>query len=176
MLSNLLDGECGAIRLSEDIESNGEAMLRHACAHGLEGMIAKNKDALYRSGRTGDWLKIRCVNSESFAVIGYEESQKVRGSLASLLLAGRRGGKLVYVGNVGTGFSAKMARDLRVQLDGMRTENPAVPIKGKNLVFAEPTLVAEVNFSTWTHDGHLRHPSFKGLRDAADNAEILDLD
>ena len=69
LLGNLLDGETGAIRLSEDIESDGEAMLRQACAHGLEGIIAKNKHAPYRSGRTGDWLKIKCINSESFAVM-----------------------------------------------------------------------------------------------------------
>ncbi|NTS29758.1 ATP-dependent DNA ligase [Phyllobacterium sp. BT25] len=176
LLGNLLDGETGAIRLSEEVHDDGEALLRHACAHGLEGIIAKNKNAPYRSGRTGDWLKIKCVNSESFAVIGYEPSQKVRGSIASLLLAARNGDKLVYAGNVGTGFSAKLARDLRFQLDSMRIDKPAVPIKGKNLVFVEPTLVAEVNFSAWTHDGRLRHASFKGLRDAADHAEILQLD
>ena len=175
LLDNLLNGETGAIRLSEEIDSDGEAMLRHACAHGLEGIIAKNKHGPYRSGRTGDWLKIKCVNSESFAVIGYEPSDKVRGSIASLLLAVRRGDQLVYAGNVGTGFSAKLARDLRIQLDGMRIEKPAVPLKGKNLVFVEPTLVAEVNFSAWTHDGHLRHPSFKGIRQVEDHADVLDL-
>ncbi|NTS31353.1 ATP-dependent DNA ligase [Phyllobacterium sp. BT25] len=175
MLGKLLEGETGAIRLSEEIDSDGEAMLRHACQHGLEGIIAKHKDAPYRSGRTGDWLKIKCVASETFAVIGYEPSIKVRGSIASLLLAARRGDELVYAGNVGTGFSAKLARDLRVQLDGMRVDKPAVPIKGKNLVFVEPTLVAEVNFSAWTHDGHLRHPSFKGIRQVEDHADVLDL-
>jgi bifunctional non-homologous end joining protein LigD len=84
------------------------------------------------------------LQSESFAVIGYEPSQKVRGSIASLLLAARRNGKLNYVGNVGTGFTARMARDLRVQLDSMRTDKPAVVLKGKDLVFVQPTLAAEV--------------------------------
>lgn len=58
----------------------------------------------------------------------------------------RDGDKLVYAGNVGTGFSARLARDLRIQLDRMRIDKPVVPIKGRNLVFVEPTLVAEVNF------------------------------
>ena len=175
ILAHLVDDEPGAIRLSAEIHDDGEALLRQACQHGLEGIIAKHKYSVYRSGRTGDWLKIKCVNSESFAVVGYEPSLKVRGSIASLLLAARKGDQLVYAGNVGTGFSAKLARDLRIQLDGIRIDKPAVPIKGKNVVFVEPTLVAEVNFSAWTHDGHLRHASFKGIRQVEDHAEVLDV-
>ncbi len=175
MLKTLFEDTTGAIKLSEDFETDGEILLRNACMHGLEGIIAKDKNSTYRSGRTGDWLKIKCSNSESFAVIGYEPSLKVRGSIASLLLAARKGDGLVYVGNVGTGFSAKLARDLRVQLDSMRIDKAAAPVKGKGLIFVEPTLVAEVTFSTWTHDGKLRHPSFKGLREAGDSAEVYEV-
>ncbi|WP_245448669.1 hypothetical protein [Phyllobacterium sophorae] len=82
----------------------------------------------------------------------------MQGSIASLLLAAKKVNKLVYVGNVGTGFSAKLARDLRRLLDTMRVDKPSMPIKGKGLVFVRPTLIAEVNFSAWTHDGNLRHP------------------
>ncbi|CAN7328649.1 non-homologous end-joining DNA ligase [Phyllobacterium sp. LjRoot231] len=177
LLGTLLEGETGAIRLSEEIETDdGEALLRSACAHGLEGIIAKHKDKPYRSGRWTDWLKIKCSNSESFAVIGYEPSIKVRGSIASLLLAARRGDELVYVGHVGTGFSIKLARDLKVLLDGMRISEPAaVGIKGKKYVFVEPKLVAEVTFGAWTHDGKLRHTSFKGFREVEDHSEVLEL-
>jgi bifunctional non-homologous end joining protein LigD len=112
---------------------------------------------------------------KAFAVIGYEPSLKVRGSIASLLLAARKGNDLEYVGNVGSGFSAKLARDLKRQLDGIRVEKPAAPLKGKTLVFTEPSLVAEVMFGAWTHDGKLRHTSFKGLREVADHAEVYDL-
>ncbi|UXN66026.1 hypothetical protein N8E89_22580 (plasmid) [Phyllobacterium sp. A18/5-2] len=166
MLTTLLnDRSSNAIRLSETIDADGESLLRNACAHGLEGIIAKDINSPYRSGRRGDWLKIKCSSSESFAVIGYEPSQKVQGSIASLLLAAKKDDQLVYVGNVGTGFSAKLARDLRRQLDTMRVDKPPVPIKGKGLVFVRPTLIAEVNFSAWTHDGNLRHPAFKGIRE-----------
>jgi ATP-dependent DNA ligase len=149
-------------------------LLRSACAHGLGGIIAKNRDKPYRSGRSTDWLKIKCTNSESFAVIGYEPSVKVRGSIASLLLAARKGDDLVYVGNVGTGFSAKLAHELKVQLDGMRVSEPAaIGIEGKKYIFVEPKLVAEVTFGAWTHDGKLRHTSFKGLRNIADETANL---
>ncbi|WP_183661511.1 non-homologous end-joining DNA ligase [Phyllobacterium trifolii] len=174
LLKTFLEGETGAIRLSEEIETDdGPALLRSACAHGLEGIVAKRKDRPYRSGRSLDWLKIKCSNSESFVVIGYEPSLLVRGSIASLLLAARKDDGFVYVGHVGTGFSTKLARDLRVQLDGMRVAVPAASgIKGKKYVFVEPTLVAEVTYGSWTHDGKLRHPSFKGIREIADNSEI----
>jgi len=176
LLDPLLVDAAGAIRLSEEFDADGELLLRNACAHGLEGIIAKDKNSTYRSGRSGDWLKIKCSNSESFAVIGYEPSVKVRGSIASLLLAARQGDGLVYVGNVGTGFSAKLARDLKLQLDTMRVEKPAADgIKGKKYVFVEPTLVAEISYGSWTHDGKLRHPSFKGIREVADHVQVFDL-
>jgi bifunctional non-homologous end joining protein LigD len=98
------------------------------------------------------------------------------GAIASLLLAARKDEALVYVGNVGTGFTQKVARDLRKQLDAIRTGKPAVRVKGKGLVFVEPTLVAEVEYRAWTLDGKLRHASFKGLRDAADAAEVYQLE
>ncbi|GAB1584128.1 non-homologous end-joining DNA ligase [Phyllobacterium phragmitis] len=176
LLADLLKGETGAIRLSEEIEADGEEILRSACTNGMEGIIAKDSNSRYRSGRTGDWIKIKCTQSESFAVIGYEPSQKVTGSIASLLLAARRGAELVYVGSVGSGFSAKQARDLRKQLDGMRTDKPAAPVKGTKLVFVEPSWVAEVQFNAWTRDRRVRQASFKGLRDAADNAEIYEVE
>ena len=177
LLNSLLEDATGAIKLSEEFDADGELLLRNACMHGLEGIIAKDKNSLYRSGRSGDWLKIKCSSSESFAVIGYEPSVKVRGSIASLLLAARHGSDLVYVGHVGTGFSAKLARDLKLQLDTMRVEIPAADgIKGKKYIFVQPTLVAEINYGAWTHDGKLRHASFKGMRQVADHAEVFELE
>jgi len=172
MLEDLLGEAEGVIRLSQEIEADGDALLQSACEHGLEGIIAKHKDKPYRSGRQGDWLKIKCSQSESFVVIGYEPSTKMPGAVASLLLAARQGDGLVYVGNVGTGFRDQVARDLRKQLDGMKVTKPAAPVKGKGLVFSAPVLVAEIEFRAWTNDGKLRHASFKGLREAADNADV----
>lgn len=57
----------------------------------------------------------------------------------------------------------------------MKTKTPAVSLKGKNLVFAEPTLIAEIEFGGWTHDGSLRHASYNGLGEVKDNATVFDL-
>ena len=178
LLEDLLEGRpLDEIRLSEEIDADGAALLKSACQHGLEGIIAKHRDAPYRPGRKGDWLKIKCVQSESFVVIGYEPSTAMRGAVASLLLAARRGDELVYVGSVGTGFSDQVARDLKGQLDAMKTATPAATmIKApKKLVFARPDLVAEIEYRAWTGDEKLRHASFKGIREASDSDAVFEL-
>jgi len=126
-----------------------------------------------RPGRTGDWLKIKCVQNESFMIVGYEQSAVARGGIGRLLLAARRRDDWVYVGSVGTGFKAKDAAYLKETLDTLKTRTPAVPFKGKDLVFAQPTLIAEIEFRGWTDDGNLRHASYKGLREIQDNAAVL---
>jgi len=172
LLSDFLDGATGAIQLSEAVDGNGEDLLETACSHGLEGIIAKHRDSRYRPGRTGDWQKIKCVQSESFMVIGYEKSAVARGGIGSLLLAAWSGADWKYVGSVGTGFKERDAVDLKQTLDKLTTKRPAVPIKGKNFVFVQPTLIAEINFRGWTSDGNLRHASYKGLREVQDNAAV----
>jgi bifunctional non-homologous end joining protein LigD len=163
------------IRLSEEVEADGTQLLKHACQIGLEGIIAKRRDQPYRWGRTGDWLKITCIQSESFMIVGYEASAAARGGIGSLLLAGRNGYDWIYVGSVGTGFNGKDATYLRTALDKLRTKTPSVPLKGKNLVFAQPTLIAEIEFRGWTEDGRLRQASYKGLREVQDNAAVFDM-
>ena len=174
MLESIVHGQDGPIRLSEEIEADGAALLQHACALGLEGIIAKNRDAPYRSGRGGEWLKIKCTQSESFAIIGYESST-LPGFIGALVLAARKSGELIHVGSVGTGFTHKVSRDLKRQLDGMRIERPAARGKLKGIVPVQPSLIAEVEFRGWTGDGKLRHASFKGMREVADAANICEI-
>jgi bifunctional non-homologous end joining protein LigD len=176
ILDQILAGKTGVIRLSEEIDTDGSALLKRACALGLEGVIAKDPTRPYRSGRTGDWLKIKCTQSESFLVVGYEPSTAVRGAVASLLLAAEKEEKLVFVGSVGTGFTHQEARNLKEQLDLLRTSKPAVKVKGKTIVFCEPVLIAEIEFRAWTNDIKLRHASYKGMREAADNAKVYQLE
>jgi bifunctional non-homologous end joining protein LigD len=81
------------------------------CALGLEGVVSKRADAPYRSGRTENWLKIKCLRRERFVVIGF--APEGGGGLAKLRLARREGRALVYVGRVGTGWSRKSAVEIR---------------------------------------------------------------
>ena len=172
VLEDVLDGREDAIRLSEEFDADPDVLLAHACSHDLEGIIAKHRGRPYRPGRAGDWLKIKCVQSDTFAIIGYEPSKAVPGAIGSLLLGALKGVDFVYVGSVGTGFSHDQARDLKKQLDKLKTSVPPVRVPGKSLVLTAPALLAEIEFRAWTHIGTLRHPSFKALREAEDWAAI----
>ena len=175
ILEDTIDEGASIIRVSEEIEGEAAAILAQACRVGLEGIIAKNRKAPYRSGRKGDWLKLKCTQSEGFIVVGFEPSTKVPGAISRLLLAAKQDGELVYVGGVGTGFTNRMARDLRKQLAAMPAKAPPVALKRKSAVFCEPTFVAEITYTEITSDGKLRHPSFKGMREFADNVDVFEL-
>ncbi|MBY5406596.1 non-homologous end-joining DNA ligase [Rhizobium leguminosarum] len=165
-----------AIRLSEEIEADGETLLRIACEHDLEGIIAKRRDSPYRGGRLGEWLKIKCIQSDGFAIVGYEKSTASFGGIGRLLLAARKGDELVYVGGVGTGFNERTAAELREQMDKLIIAKPAIDTgRKRNAVYVRPELVAEIEYRAWTHDGKLRHASYKGLRDTQDDASVCEM-
>ncbi|TAU15504.1 ATP-dependent DNA ligase [Rhizobium ruizarguesonis] len=178
ILEDLMEGAAGAIRLSEEIDADGDQLLASACEHGLEGIIAKRRDAPYRSGRLGDWVKIKCIQSDSFFIVGYETSMAASGHIGALLLAARKDGDLVYVGNVGTGFKESEAWNLRGTMDKLKTRKPPVVHKGrpKDVIWLQPTLIAEIEYRAWTEDGKLRHAAYKGLREVQDNAAVYELE
>lgn len=177
MLEGVFSSPRGAILLSEEVQADGAELLRVACEHGLEGIISKNREKPYRSGsRSGDWLKITCSRRDSFLIVGFEPSEALPSAIARLLLAARRAGELVYVGSVGTGFTDKEAFALRKVLSEIATDSPAVSLKRKGMIFTEPVLVAEVQYRAWTREGKLRHPSFKGLRPKADEADVYEVE
>lgn len=176
LLLDVIDGE-GAIRMSEDVVADGAAFLRQACAMDLEGIIAKRRSAPYRSGRGGEWLKIKCVRSEGFAIVGYEPSAAALGGVGKILVAARKGDDLVYVGGVGTGFSAASGSALKQQMDQLLVPKPSLKMVGryKTARWVEPVLVAEIEFRAWTGDGMLRHASYKGLREHADADNVYEV-
>ena len=179
LLDDLLTGKDAAIRLSETLDAEPAVLLEHVCRLGLEGIVGKHLDRPYRSGRAGDWVKIKCVQSEAFLIIGYEKSSASPAGFGSLVLAAYRGADLVRVGSVGTGFKETEIVRLRKMLDKLRwkRKQPPLPYSGSaDVVWVEPTLIAEIEFRAWTTDGKLRHPSYKGLRERQDNADVFRLD
>lgn len=179
LLDKTLNGKDGAIRLSEIFDTEPAVLLEHVCRLGLEGIVGKHLDRPYRSGRTGDWVKIKCVQSEAFFIIGYEMSSASPAGFGSLALAAYRGADLVHVGSVGTGFRQAEVIRLRKMMDTLRwkRKQPPLPYSGSaGIVWVEPTLIAEIEFRAWTTDGKLRHPSYKGLRERQDNADVFRVD
>ncbi len=178
MLEQVLPSS-GAILFSAEVgvDADVATFLDSACQLGLEGIIAKRRSAPYRSGRGGDWLKIKCTQSQGFFIIGYEPSAAALGGIRRLLLAARKGSGLAYVGSVGTGFTQLSATTLRRLMDPLLTTRPAANMVGrrKRGRWIRPELVAEIEFRAWTDDGKLRHASFKGLREEADEASVYHL-
>jgi bifunctional non-homologous end joining protein LigD len=87
------------------------------------------------------------------------------------------GATLVYAGQVGTGFTDATLDHLMAELQARRTDrSPFVEVPreyARSAVWVRPELVAEVDYGSWTADGRLRHPSFKGLRSDLDASEVV---
>ena len=169
-LEKVIPPGADSLRYSEHWIGKGDELLRKACSMGLEGIISKRKDEPYRSGRGKDWLKIKCVKSQEFVIGGFTDPAGSRVYLGALLLGVYDDGKLLYAGRVGTGFNNKSLRDVRARLDKIESKSPAFinPPRGadaRGVHWVNPELVCEIDFTSWTSDGLLRHPSFKGLRD-----------
>lgn len=175
LLEPIVAGRTGAIRFSEEVNADGAEFFRAACELGLEGIIAKRRDKPYHSGRRPEWLKIKCARRDWFVIVGYEPST-MPGAIGRLLLAARKGDDLLYVGGCGTGWSNKESVKLRELLDAIPSETPALSLKRKGAKFARPLLVAEVEYRAWTHDGKLRHPSFKGVDEFNPRTSVFVID
>ena len=165
------------VRFSEEFDAEPGDVVASACRLGLEGVIAKRRASSYQSRRSTDWIKLKCGQRQEFVIGGYTEPQGSRAGLGSLLLGVHdAAGALQYAGNVGTGFSQKVLRDLHARLDAMRTE--ASPFASTDGIegrphWALPRLVAEVSFGEWTRAGHIRHAVFRGLRADKPAARIV---
>jgi bifunctional non-homologous end joining protein LigD len=172
-LAQLLDRRKADIQISEAFE-DGPGLLGVAEDQGYEGVVAKKPDSRYEPGRrTSQWLKIKTHNRQEFVIAGYTKGQGRRsGRFGSLVLGTYEGGELRYVGNVGTGFADAEIERLLAKLkplerpDSPFGEVPKMPkVRKGDVLWVQPELVAEVEFVEWTHDGHLRAPSYQGLRE-----------
>jgi len=178
LLKGLCSGSRGTIRYSEHLEGNGDAFFKHACEYGIEGIVSKLADSTYDSTRNRNWLKVKCNKQQEFVIVGYTPSTKSLPGFGSLVLGVYEKNKLVYAGRVGTGFTFQLRSDLQKQLDKIaRKTSPLVSLPKdpglRNTRWAEPKLIAEVQFMEWTSDGSIRHPSFQGLREDKGPKEVV---
>jgi bifunctional non-homologous end joining protein LigD len=157
------------VQFSSDVTGQGSKFFKLACRRHLEGIVSKRANAPYRSGRSSDWHKVKCTYRQEFVVGGYRRETTGRPNLGSLLIGDYDRGRLVYAGSVGTGWSIQLGRSMMESLQRIgREASPFVAVPrpdAKDAHWAESKLVAEVEFSTWTRDRRVRHPSFKGMRE-----------
>ncbi|MBP2647542.1 MAG: ligase [Gemmatimonadetes bacterium] len=184
----------GPLRYLDHIDTQGEAFFAQVERMGLEGIIAKKAESLYKGGRTPAWVKIKAARSDDFVVVGFTAPKGSRAGFGALHLAQYMGRELVYAGRAGSGFDDQQLGDVRQQLEGMARKTPPclpprdprtldgpadAPRQGKvraqdfamtvtdfeATTWVEPVLVAEVRFTEWTNEGLLRHPVFLRFRD-----------
>jgi bifunctional non-homologous end joining protein LigD len=162
----------GAMRYSEHILSQGEAMFAEAERLGLEGIVGKRAASPYVSKRSADWVKINAAKSDDFAVVGYLPPKQGGKGLGALLLAQYRGGVLTYAGRAGSGFTARDFAVLEPLLAAKpQAEPPAAAEKARGAVWVADGPVVQVKFKHRTPDGMLRQPVFLRLRDDKKPAE-----
>lgn len=168
----------GVIRYSDHIVGSGEAALKEACNMAREGIVCKRTDAPYEQARSRSWLKVKCLQRQEFVIGGFTKPTGARTGFGALLLGFYRDGKLVYSGRVGTGFTDASLKEIHAKLKALRTQ--AAPFDGwlttaqrRGAIWVRPELVAEVEFTEWTDEGLLRHPSFQGLREDKPAKQIV---
>jgi bifunctional non-homologous end joining protein LigD len=159
-------------------QGDGSELLEAARAQALEGVMAKRLTSPYCPGkRTPHWLKIKVKQNQEFVIAGWQPGEGRRlNTLGSLLVGYYDDGVFKYAGKVGTGFKEK---DLRMLVKELRARErktspftpPPAPPRG--VMFVEPELVAELEFTEWTREGILRNPAYKGLRDDKPATDVV---
>ncbi len=167
-----------SIRYSDHLTDTGKRVFQAACQHAVEGIIAKRADSPYVQRRSHDWAKVKCLMRQEFVVGGYTEPKGSRHFFGSLLLGfynDRK--KLIYCGHVGTGFNEVSLKTIYPQLKKLEQDHSpfASEIEDslkRNVHWVSPRMVAEVEFSSRTDTGILRHPSFMGIREDKEPGEV----
>ncbi|HVZ29715.1 MAG TPA: DNA ligase D [Asticcacaulis sp.] len=178
MLKALLEGRDFANRVNySEHFSSDSGFIGKVCRLGLEGLVSKRADAPYRSGRNRSWLKIKCHKRQEFVIGGFKPPTHAARGIGALMLGYYEEEKLVYAGKVGTGFDGVTSVALRRLLDKRLRQASAfdaVPREvEREATWVEPDIVCEVEFTEWTPDGRLRHPSFQGIREDKPARQIV---
>ena len=161
------------LRYSEHYAGQGRALFEAAAQRGLEGIIAKHGTSCYEQRRSREWLKIKIVRRQECVIGGYTEPRGSRENFGSLVLGLYDDeGRLVPVGQAGSGFTEQTHADMWKRLQPLETtRNPFVGKveSDRRVHYVKPELVAEIKFTEWTHEGQsggvkMRAPVFEGLR------------
>jgi bifunctional non-homologous end joining protein LigD len=154
------------LKFSQAFDADGQALLDAARAQGLEGILAKRSQSRYSAGRGKDWLKIKIFHEQDFVVCGYTDGE--RDYFGALVLGAFDQGRLVWTGNVGTGFDTKLMQQIHERLRPLETpDSPLKPLPNvpQKVHWVRPEVVCSVRYVEWTSEQRLRAPSFVGLRE-----------
>jgi bifunctional non-homologous end joining protein LigD len=165
----------GTTQVPPAFDGDYEHAFRTSGELGLEGVMAKERDAGYSVGRRSkSWIKIKHHLTQEVVIGGWKPGSGRRaGGIGSLLMGIPGPDGLRYVGKVGTGFRDSDLDEMAQRFAPLASpENPftADPTAGvpapdaRDARWVRPTLVGEVEFAEWTATGRLRQPSWRGWR------------
>ena len=184
MLAEAIKGKAAPIALSESLDASRDELVRVAKEFGFEGIVAKRKDSVYESGkRTGAWVKYKVNQGQEFVIGGYT----VGNPFDALIVGYYEGQRLLYAAKVRNGFVPQLRREVASRFKGLeidtcpfanlpekkRTQWALTKEEMKNCVWLKPELVAQIEFTEWTPDGHLRHSKFTGPRDDKSPSDVV---
>ncbi|HET9037178.1 MAG TPA: non-homologous end-joining DNA ligase [Myxococcaceae bacterium] len=174
LLESVMANTRPPLELSQRVRGDEESALAEARRRGWEGLLAKLRGSPYVGTRSSDWLKLKVLGTDELVIAGWTPISNGAAEIGALLVASRRGDQFVYAGKVGTGFDRAMRRRLLTLLK--KDEVPRATIEDaprmRDAHWVTPRHVAELQFTEWTRDGKLRHPSFQGLREDKEPGEI----
>jgi len=157
------------IKFSDHVRKDGVLFFNVVKENGLEGIIAKHSQSVYRMGiRSRKWLKIKTQLTQEAVIAGFTEPRGGRKYFGSLVLGVFEGDDLIYIGHSGGGFEAKNLKEIREKLDALIQKECAFKVEPETntpVTWIEPKLVCEVAFTGWTEDGIMRQPIFLRLRE-----------
>jgi bifunctional non-homologous end joining protein LigD len=162
------------VRISDHFVDQGEELFSLARQTGLEGVVAKRLGSAYENRRSGQWLKIKVTQQQEFVICGLTEGERL--PFGSLALGAYDSGRLVYVGNVGSGFDEATLKLVAERLQPLHTSEIPFAVEpeiANPTAWIRPEVVCEVKFSSWTEERHLRAPVFLGLRNDAQAKDCL---
>jgi bifunctional non-homologous end joining protein LigD len=168
------------IRFSEDFAQDPQSLIVSACRMQLEGIIGKRADAAYVSGRSTDWIKLKCLLRQEFVVGGFLRTKGAKSGIRALILGvHERNGSLRFAGTAKPKLRPSQLTTLQRKADALARKtspfyNPPTPEKDRDYVWLEPRLVAEISFLEWTPSGEVRHPVFHGMRDDKPAASVTE--
>jgi bifunctional non-homologous end joining protein LigD len=174
-LEKLLARAPDGIRYVEHFERDPREVIEAACRLGLEGIVSKKADSVYKPGRQGSWVKSKCRLTDNFPIIAFVEKLGARPRrIASFYIGRREGGKLLYGGKIQSGFTLEEAQEVREALDPFIQKASPLDVKvdKPKATWLKPVVEAEIDYSARTDEDLVRHGSFKGLRDDLATVEI----
>lgn len=153
---------------------DGATILDVARERGVEGIVAKRLASTYTAGRSGQWVKTVLRTTQEVVIGGWRRGAHRK--LGALMMGAYDDtGRLVYLGDVGSGFTSAMLAHLLELLTAM--EVPVCPfdqpVSTHAAHWVRPVLVGEVEYRTRSEQGRLLYPTWRGLRDDKTPKEVV---